>query len=215
LKAQFSPLPREFYQRDPVVVAQELLGKQLVRRDHEGVRSGVIVETEAYLAGDDPAAHAYRGVTERNSVLFGPAGHAYVYFIYGVYFCLNFSCLKEGEAGCVLIRALEPLDGILHMERARGLKDVRHLTTGPGKLCRAFEITRERDNGKDLCSLKSDLLVTHAPAANPFELGITPRIGINTKNEALDWPLRFVIKGSPYLSKRFREQETPPLVPGL
>ncbi|GAC1646959.1 MAG: DNA-3-methyladenine glycosylase [Acidobacteriaceae bacterium] len=198
------PLPRAFYERDPIVVAQELLGKSIIRRDQGALRSGIIVETEAYLAGEDPAAHAYRGMTERNRVLFGPAGHAYVYFIYGVHYCLNFACLLEGEAGCVLIRALEPVDGVAAMQHARGLIDTQRLTNGPGKLCRALDITRERDNGKDLCSPSSDLLVTDTRAANPFEIGVTPRIGINPKNEALDWPLRFVVKGSSSLSRRLR-----------
>ncbi|MBV9670562.1 MAG: DNA-3-methyladenine glycosylase [Acidobacteriales bacterium] len=198
-----TPLPRSFYERDPVIVAQELLGKLLVRRDGKRVRSGIIVETEAYIK-DDPAAHAYRGITERNRVLFGPAGHAYVYSIYGMHYCLNFSCMREGEAGCTLIRALEPVAGIEAMQRARGVTADRQLASGPGKLCDALDITRAQHNGADVCDPRSELLVTHAPPATPFEIGITPRIGINPANPALDWPLRFVVRGSRYLSRPLR-----------
>ena len=118
---------------------------------------GRIVEVEAYLGAGDLAAHAAAGNTARNSVLWGPPGHAYVYFIYGVHYCLNISCLPDGDAGCVLIRALEPVNGIAEMAKARGLadldltspRDLRKLASGPGKLCEALAITRPRDNGKD------------------------------------------------------------------
>jgi len=115
------PLARSFFSRDPRLVARELLGKLLIRNRGRNVLAGRIVEVEAYLGEDDPAAHAAAGMTERNRVLFGPPGHAYVYFIYGQYFCLNVSCQPQGKAGCVLIRALEPLAGLEEMARARGL----------------------------------------------------------------------------------------------
>src|SRR5690348_7280760 len=160
-------LPREFFNRDPREVSRELLGKIIVRKSGRKVLAGRIVEVEAYLGADDAAAHAAAGRTPRNSVLFGPPGHAYVYFIYGVHYCLNISCMPEGKAGCVLIRALEPLTGIAEMARARdvdslnpaSVRDLRKLLSGPGKLCEALGITRPRDNAKDMLSPQSDLQV--------------------------------------------------------
>src|SRR5215510_8224934 len=115
-------LPRSFFNRDPRVVARELLGKLVVRKDGRKVLAGRIVEVEAYLGANDLAAHAAAGRTARNQVLWGPPGHAYVYFIYGVHYCLNISCLPDGQAGCVLIRALEPVAGLEQMARSRKLK---------------------------------------------------------------------------------------------
>src|SRR5436189_1042145 len=153
------PLPRKFYARDPREVSRDLLGKILFRRDDTSLRAGRIVEVEAYLGEDDPAAHAAAGKTLRNAVLFGPPAHSYVYFIYGNHYCLNVSCLPDGIAGGVLFRALEPLGGIKEMFKLRGItenSDLRRLTSGPGKLAAAFGITREHDNGKDLTDSKSD-----------------------------------------------------------
>src|SRR6266567_5814813 len=147
------PLPRAFYNRDPRSVGRDLLGKVLVRRQGRKLRAARIVEIEAYLGQGDPAAHAACGRTPRNAVLFGPPGHAYVYFIYGNHYCLNISCLPDGIAGCVLVRALEPLIGVSEMFKLRGIaedSDLRRLTSGPGRMAAAFGITRERDNGKDL-----------------------------------------------------------------
>src|SRR3954454_980653 len=152
--APLRPLPRAFFARDPRRVARELLGKVLVRREEHGSLTARIVEVEAYLGERDPAAHASAGKTLRNAVLFGPPGHAYIYFIYGNHYCLNVSCEREGTAGSVLIRALEPVEGIRAMAKARGLpaaecadiksrpKLLRHLTCGPGRLCEALSITR-------------------------------------------------------------------------
>lgn len=193
-------LRRDFYERDPVTVSRALLGKILVRRKGQLLLAGRIVETEAYLGGEDPAAHAYVGLTDRNRVLFGPGGYAYVYFIYGVHYCLNFSCMRDGEPGGTLIRALEPLEGIDAMEAARGLHEMRQLTNGPGKLCQAFGITRARDNGKDMCSAESDLQVWTMDEAK-VEIAATPRVGIT---KAAELPLRFVVRGNPYLSRRER-----------
>ncbi len=160
-----SQLKREFFDRDPRRVARALLGKLLVRKTPAGLLAGRIVETEAYLGKDDAAAHTAVGRTARNSVLFGPPGYAYVYFIYGSYYCLNVSCLPDGVPGGVLFRALEPVAGIEQMARARGIalpqdagkeKDrwensfLKKLSSGPGRMCEAFEITRVRDNGKSL-----------------------------------------------------------------
>src|SRR5204863_173643 len=154
--------PQKFYARDPRIVAQELLGKILCRTMTHGAATDRltrrIVEVEVYLGEGDLAAHSAAGKTARNDVLFGPAGHAYVYFIYGVHYCLNISCMPEGEAGCVLIRALEPVAGVEAMAIARDMEDLdlsvtrnlQKLASGPGKLCEAMGITRPRDNGKDM-----------------------------------------------------------------
>jgi DNA-3-methyladenine glycosylase len=199
-------LQRSFFNRDPRIVARELLGKLIVRREDRKQLLGRIVEVEAYLGAGDLAAHAAAGNTARNSVLWGPPGHAYVYFIYGVHYCLNISCLPAGEAGCILIRALEPVSGIREMAEARGLADLdltstrelRKLASGPGKLCEALGITRPRDNGKDMVSPTCDLQV----ASDGFrvdEVAVTQRIGI-TKSAEL--PLRYVIAGNAFVSKK-------------
>ena len=199
---------RVFFNRDPREVSLELLGKIVVRREGRRIRAGRIVEVEAYLGTDDLAAHAAAGRTERNAVLFGPPGHAYVYFIYGVHYCLNISCMPEGEAGSILIRALEPVAGIPQMAKARGLGDLnfdsvtnmRKLASGPGRLCEALEITRQRDNGKDLVSAKSDLQVVD----DGFPFGtilVTPRIGIT---KSADMPLRYVLAGNAFVSTKVR-----------
>src|SRR5437660_10796611 len=117
-------LKRAFFNRDPRIVSKQLLGKILIRKQKSNILGGRIIEVEAYLGADDAAAHAAAGRTARNDVLFGPPGHAYVYFIYGVHYCLNISCMTEGEAGCVLIRALEPIAGINEMAVARHMQDL-------------------------------------------------------------------------------------------
>jgi DNA-3-methyladenine glycosylase len=195
------PLPRAFYDRDPRNVSRDLLGKVLVRRQGTKLRAARIVEIEAYLGEGDPAAHAACGRTPRNAVLFGPPGHAYVYFIYGNHYCLNISCLPDGVPGCVLVRALEPLIGIDEMAEERGLslngsRDLRRLTSGPGRLAEAFGITRERDNGKDLTSRSSDLLVAD-DGYIPSRVLTTVRIGIV---KAASRPLRYVIAGNEFVS---------------
>ena len=197
-------LPRSFYDRDPVTVARELLGKLLIRREGRKRLVGRIVEDEAYLGAEDPAAHAYSGRTPRNAVLFGPPGHAYVYFIYGNHYCLNVSCMPKGNAGGVLLRAMEPVQGIEEMALARGLEispserplQLRLLSSGPGRMCEALGITRERDNAKDLTSRRSDLWFAD-DGYRPEKIVATPRIGIN---KAVEEPLRFVVAGNPYVS---------------
>src|SRR5262249_19895087 len=197
-------LPRSFFDRDPRRVARELLGKLVVRRKGRELLAGRIVEVEAYLGANDLAAHAAAGRTARNEVLFGPPGHAYVYFIYGVHYCLNVSCLPDGKAGGVLIRALEPVAGLDRMARARGLedlnlesvRDLRKLTSGPGRLSEAFGITRPRDNGKDMVSRRSDLQVVDDGFRGGKVL-VTPRIGI-VKSAGL--PLRYVLEGNHFVS---------------
>jgi DNA-3-methyladenine glycosylase len=193
------PLPREFYARDPRDVGRDLLGKVLLRSDDTGLRAGRIVELEAYLGKDDPAAHAAAGKTLRNAVLFGPPGYSYVYFIYGNHYCFNVSCLPDGIAGGVLFRALEPLVGIVEMARARGLSgngNLRLLTSGPGRMAEAFGITRERDNGEDVTSTKSDLWIAD-DGYRPAQIVTTTRIGIT---KAAKLPLRFLIAGNPFVS---------------
>jgi DNA-3-methyladenine glycosylase len=208
-------LPREFFNRDPRTVARELLGKLLIRREGRKLLAGRIVEDEAYLGADDPAAHAYSGMTPRNAVLFGPPGHAYVYFIYGNHYCLNVSCMPEGLGEGVLLRAMEPVFGLAEMAQARGLESplshpfakaakgwgtqqLRLLSSGPGRMSEALGITRARDNGKDLTSRGSDLWFAD-DGYRPARVVATPRIGIR---KAVEQPLRFVVAGSPFVSAK-------------
>jgi DNA-3-methyladenine glycosylase len=202
LAANLPPLPQSFYNRDPRKVARELLGKLMVRRDRRKRRIGRIVEVEAYLDGD-PAAHSFVGRTDRNYILWGPPGLAYVYFIYGNHFLFNVSCLPDGKAGGVLFRAVEPVEGIAEMARARGcaleeVRDLRLLTSGPGRLAEAFDITREHDNGKDLTSAKSDLWISE-DGFHPGKVAVTPRIGIT---KAAERPLRYIVAGNRFVSGR-------------
>jgi DNA-3-methyladenine glycosylase len=203
------PLGRAFFARGPRRVARELIGKILLR-DGEGLRLAArIVEVEAYLGENDPAAHASAGNTPRTSVLFGPPGYAYVYFIYGNHYCLNVSCEREGKSGSgVLFRALEPLLGIEEMAHARGLPppngadaraaDLRILTSGPGRLAEAFGITRARDNGCDLTSTHSGLWIGD-DGFRAARIEITPRIGIT---QAAERPLRYILAGNAFVSGR-------------
>ncbi len=195
------PLAREFFDRDPRVVSRELLGKVLVRREGRKLMAGRVVEVEAYLGMDDPAAHSASGRTVRNAVLFGPPGHVYVYFIYGNHYCLNVSCLPNGAAGGILFRALEPLLGIDVMALRRDVviespRDLRKLASGPGKLAEAFGITRERDNTKDMTSARSDLWIADDGFRLP-DVVATRRIGIT---KAAEMPLRYIVAGNPFVS---------------
>lgn len=185
-------LPRTFYERATVEVARGLLGKILVH----GMSAGRIVEVEAYLGSQDPAAHAWHGLTRRTRVLFGPPGHAYVYFVYGMHKCLNVVAEPEGSPGCVLIRALEPLAGMDRMRRRRpGARRLEDLASGPGKLTLAMGITR-RHNGADLTSGR--LTIRGLLAEPGFAVEVTPRIGVR---QAVDWPLRFLVAGSSFVSR--------------
>ncbi len=213
-------LKRGFFEAAPEHVAPRLLGKVLVHKTRGGLMAGRIVEVEAYLGPhrkpDDPAAHSYRGLTSRNAVLFGPAGHAYVYAIYGRYFCMNISCEREGRAGCVLLRALEPVAGLEQMARNRGLPPfsfatanekgwgnpkiepptARELTSGPGRLCQAMDLKRERHNGIDLLDAGSPLQVLD-DGTRVERVLVTRRIGIRN---AVELPLRFAIPGNACVS---------------
>jgi DNA-3-methyladenine glycosylase len=189
-------LQREFYNRDPITVAKELLGKVLVRETPEGVTAGVIVETEAYLAQGDPANHAFRGMTSRNKSMFGPPGHAYVYRIHQVC-CLNVVTEPEGVPSAVLIRALMPIEGIEMMRERLGRFDSLP-TTGPGKLCKAMAIDLSLD-GWDL-TLGEQLWVVEGNEPAEFaesDIAVTTRIGVTA---AKDLPLRFFLKRQPFVN---------------
>jgi len=198
-----SLLPRAFFERPPEAVAPLLLGKLLVRKAAEPMyMAGRIVEVEAYLGPHnelpDPAAHSHRGPTPRNAVLFGPAGHAYVYSIYGRYFCMNITCEAEGKAGCLLLRALEPVAGMEEMARNRGFKTgagpgvpARELTCGPSRLCQALGLTRPEHNGLDLLDARSPLQARD-DSFSVSEYRVTRRIGIS---QAVERPLRFALPG--------------------
>jgi DNA-3-methyladenine glycosylase len=195
LIAESRILPRAFYARPAAEVARGLLGKVIVH----GAAAGRIVETEAYLGREDAAAHAFRGITPRTRVLFGPPGHAYVYFIYGMHECLNLVAEPEGRPGCVLIRALEPLCGVELMRRRRpAARRVEELASGPGKLTAALGITR-RQYGADLT--RGALTVRALKREPAIEIVSAPRVGIR---QASDWPLRFYIAGNRFVSQRGR-----------
>jgi DNA-3-methyladenine glycosylase len=200
---QVRPLNPEFFARDPRLVAPDLLGKVLVRQLGRERMAGRIVEVEAYLGTADAAAHAAAGLTPRNRVLFGPPGYAYVYFIYGNHYCLNVSCMPRGEAGCVLFRAVEPIFGVETMARYRGIvptmpagKARRLLTTGPGRLCEAFHITRPKDNDKDMTQPSSGLWIGDDGFC-PAKIVTTTRVGITKSPEQ---PLRYYIAGNEFVS---------------
>jgi DNA-3-methyladenine glycosylase len=198
--AALRPLPAQFYIPDPREIAPQLLGKVLLRKRGHAVRAGRIVEVEAYLGTGDGAAHAAAGLTRRTSVIFGPPGRAYVYLNYGLHYCLNISCMPEGEAGCLLIRALEPLTGLAAMAKARGFAgktyDARLLCSGPARLCQALDITRERDNNLDMTSPASRLWVAD-DGYKIKKISITARIGIT---KSADLPLRYFIAENPFVS---------------
>src|ERR1700737_2392773 len=188
-------LPRRFFARDPVVLAPNLLGRVLFYKTPDGLLAGRIVETEAYRGEADPASHAFRGRTARNAVMFGPAGHAYVYFTYGMHYCLNVTAERSGTAGAVLFRALEPLTGVEIM-RARGDHgpEIRMLS-GPGKIGRAFGLTLE-DNGRDFTRGRLGLA-----AGSPVpdrEVAVSRRVGIS---RGVELPYRFAVIGSRSVSK--------------
>ena len=187
-------LTRAFYRQPSDVVARRLLGKRLVH----GERSGIIVETEAYLGPHDAASHARFGRTERNAVMFGPPGYAYVYRSYGIHWCLNFVCEPKGSASAVLIRALAPTRGLAAMRRRRGVADERHLCSGPGRLCQALGITAAH-NGLALVEPPFRLFAR----TDEITVAVGPRIGIT---KAADNPWRYGLSGSRFLSKPFSDK---------
>ena len=194
------PLGRDFFARPALQVAPDLLGSMLVHRTPQGILSGVVVETEAYGGVDDPASHAYRGrCTPRNEIMWGPAGHAYIYPIYGMYLCFNVVTGQDGDPQGVFIRAAEPRLGLEEMARARGMapveRNVPRLANGPSKLCMAFRLTREM-SGSD---------VTGGPlffiAGEEVEVVTSKRIGIDYAGQGAEWPWRFLVKGSRFVSR--------------
>jgi len=198
-----NPLPESFYEPSAELVAPKLLGHLLLRRTPDGTwAGGEIVEAEAYLA-NDPACHGFRRETARNRSMYGPPGRAYVYFIYGNYFCFNAVCAHRGVAEAVLVRAIEPTHGEDWMRKNRPVATRRELTAGPSKLCLALDLEREFD-GADICSTRSDLIIAGNPNLKEFlrdrgPMITTTRIGLSV---AEHMPLRFYFDRSEFVSRR-------------
>lgn len=202
-------LERDFYLRDSVTVAKDLLGKYLVHRVEGEEVTGKIVEVEAYMGPEDKAAHSYNNRrTDRNEIMYGLGGFSYVYFIYGMYHCMNIVVEEIGKPQAILIRALEPISGLNFMARNRYSKNLEELskkekiglTNGPGKLCQALKIHRNQ-NGQDLCADKLYILADDDKDIN-FEVISTTRINIDYAEEAVYYPWRFYIKDNTYVSKK-------------
>jgi len=189
-------LPRRFYARPSTLVARELLGRVFVRSGRAGARVAArIVETEAYEQ-TDPASHSFRGLTSRNAVMFGPAGHLYVYFTYGMHFCMNVVTDREGWGSAVLMRAAEPLEGVATMRRRRGTTDLRLLCSGPARFTQALGIDR-RFGGVDLVD-GSTLWIERGVPVPSARVEIGPRVGIRS---GVEQPWRFSIAGDPFVSR--------------
>lgn len=188
----------DFYLNDTKVIAQQLLGKRLVRVYKNKILSGRIVETEAYLGVKDKAAHTFNGrLTNRTKAMYLEGGHCYVYFIYGMHFCFNVVTQKEGTPEAVLIRALEPIDGIDVMKRLRKSTDIYKLTSGPGRLCQAMKIDKTF-NAQSL--LEEKVYIVDDLMYKKNMIFTTPRINVDYAKEASLWKLRFFVKGSPFVS---------------
>jgi DNA-3-methyladenine glycosylase len=193
----YKPLPRKFYLRDSLTVAKNLLGKILIKRDGNKLLTGKIVETEAYMGDLDPGSHAYKKFTDRNKVMYETGGLAYVYFIYGNYYCFNVVCGAKGIANAVLIRAVEPVEGIDVMKVNRKNTENPHdLTNGPAKLCMAFKIDK-KFYGRDLTSDK-EIFISESEINTEFEILLSKRIGLSN---GADLPYRFFIKDNPFVTK--------------
>jgi len=199
---KYEILPREFFFKDTMTVAKELLGKYLIKKEKNYYISGRIVETEAYLGDNDPACHAYRSITPRNSVMFEDGGKIYVYFIYGNYYCFNIVTERKGSGSAVLIRAVEPYSGLNYMKKRRPeVRSVYDLTNGPAKFCLAFGIDR-RYNGMKLNN--GNFFIVKNPSAERINIVITRRIGLK---EGADYPYRFFIKNNPFVSNHRLNKE--------
>lgn len=193
-----NPFPRTFFGRDTITVACDLLGQNLVRSTAAGEIVAKIVEVEAYKGSDDPASHAYRKKTPRNRLMFGKAGIAYVYFIYGNHYCLNVTTEGEGVPGAVLIRAVEVVEGLQIAQTHRTTHSVINLTNGPGKLTQALAITNAH-NGLDL-TLKGELFISQTETSDDFEIVTDQRVGVTAGKEK---PWRFYIRGNKFVSQQF------------
>lgn len=189
-------LPYSFYQKDTISVAKGLLGKIMVFEDGPNRVAGMVVETEAYLGAEDPSCHSARGRSKRNEVMFGPSGHAYIYLIYGIYLCFNVTSGPDDRPEAVLLRAVEPLEGIRTMEKNRGQEDIHNLCSGPGKLVQAMGIDFSL-NGTSV--VEGPVRFFEEPEPRLFNIVETTRIGIS---KAADWPLRFYIEGNRFISKK-------------
>lgn len=195
-------LERDFYTRDTLIVAKELLGKLLVRNSPEGIVKGKIVEVEAYVGSIDKACHAYNDLrSKRTEIMYKNGGHAYVFMIYGMYSCMNVVTNKENLGEAVLIRALEPIDGIELMKKRRNTEKTKNLTNGPGKLCKALDITKEL-SGTDLCS--NTLYIEDYETISEENIISSKRINIEYAEEAKDFLWRFTIKDNPFISQKIK-----------
>lgn len=203
-----SKLPRDFYQCDALTLARELIGKILVRKTAEGITRARIVETEAYLGPTDAAAHSYQNrQPNRTRIQYGPGGYAYIFLIYGMHWCMNVVANAPDKPEVVLLRALEPLEGVELMQQRRKKKRLTDLCSGPGKLCGAMAIDRSC-YGMDLCG--HELWLEEGALRVGEEIAATPRINVDYAGEAAAYPWRFVLVGSPFLSvpeKRARQQK--------
>lgn len=185
----------DFYLQPTLKVAKKLLGKIIIRKFEDQIIAGKIVETEAYIGEDDPASHAFGGMTKRNKVMYLPGGHIYVYFTYGMHYCFNVVTEDEGFPAAVLIRAVEPVEGIEMMKKLRGTDKIQNLTNGPAKFCQAFGIDKSL-NGASL--LGDEIFIVESTNNVKFKVGRSPRIGIKL---GLDKKWRFFIKDNPFVSR--------------
>lgn len=190
-------LDRKFFERDTLTVSKELLGCRLIHESSDGIAGGVIVETEAYLGLRDAAAHSYRGRNKRVAALYDQKGTAYIYMIYGLYYCFNIASGDTPEPEGILIRALEPLPPYDLMTARRKTDDLKQLCSGPGKLCIALGIDKGL-YGADLCSPDGTLYIERS---GPLEYEATKRINVDYAGKAADYPYRFIAKGNSFISK--------------
>lgn len=187
---------REFYLKSGLEVARDLIGKKLVHNSAEGLTSGIIVETEAYMGAIDAAAHSYKGLTERTKIQFGVGGYAYVYLIYGMYTCMNVVANVENIPECVLIRALQPVEGIELMKIRRKKNNLRDLCSGPGKLTQAMSITKNH-YGIDLCG--EEIFIEEVENFTP-NITATKRINIDYAGDAANYLWRFILTDNKFIS---------------
>lgn len=195
-------IPRDFYQRTAIEVAQDLLGLNLVHDTKDGITKGKIVEVEAYMGPQDAAAHSFKNIkTSRTNIQYGKGGYAYIYLIYGMYYCFNIVTNKKEIPEVVLIRALEPMEGIALMEHRRKTANLKNLCSGPGKLCAAMGINKS-NYGMDLCG--NQLYLESSEETEPFDIIASKRINIDYAGEAKDYLWRYTIKDNKYISQKIK-----------